>query len=219
MPESLRQLHANCGALAARDPRLAEIVLSARPSGGFSSERARTGHLVPLVHREGSGVYLHSRYDPVREAARRTVEWEGAGFLVAIGLGGGFHIDAMLHSRGVGLVVVVEKDASVLRTLFSLLPLEALLESPRVILANGPSDAGQKVLQFWHPALAGSLSAATLGPWCALERTFCQAASDAVRKAVETVRADYSVQAHFGKRWFLNMVRNLPRALPPEARP
>jgi hypothetical protein len=49
-------------------------------------------------------------------------------------------------------------------------------------------------------------------------------AADAVRTAIDRVSTDYSVQAHFGKRWFCNIIRNLRAAenargvLPPISR-
>ncbi|MDR0598311.1 MAG: DUF115 domain-containing protein, partial [Treponema sp.] len=33
-----------------------------------------------------------------------------------------------------------------------------------------------------------------------------------IKSAIDAVSADYSVQAHFGKRWFSNIIRNLPQA-------
>jgi hypothetical protein len=44
------------------------------------------------------------------------------------------------------------------------------------------------------------------------EKEFFDAAAEEVRQAAEEIRADYGVQAVFGKRWFSNMLLNLPVA-------
>ena len=51
-----------------------------------------------------------------------------------------------------------------------------------------------------------------LAPWCTRHASFFAVAARETQAAVEAVRSDYGVQAHFGKRWFSNMLRNMEAA-------
>ena len=68
------------------------------------------------------------------------------------------------------------------------------------------------ILASWQPAVMGGLRSVPLRPWCDEERVFFEAADAETRAAIEAVRADYGVQSHFGKRWFANIILNLPGA-------
>ena len=210
-PAAQRLLRENLARLATVNPDLAAAVRQASADPRLVSLPARSGALVPAVLTRGGTAPLHSLYDP-RAEARRMVQAGGMeGFLVLFGLGGGFLVEAALEDPGTRQVVVVEKDAGVLRALLSSVPLAQLLGDPRVSLICGLGGIRAAVLSRWKPALMGGMKALPLRAWCEQERAHFDAASASVQSAVEAVRADYSVQAHFGKRWFANMLANLPR--------
>lgn len=87
-------------------PELADW-LDREPAHGFFTEKSRNGK---TIIRSGSGAWLHSRYDPVREAARKGKEIRelaGAGkVVVLVGFGAGFIIPELVPPQG--RVIVVE---------------------------------------------------------------------------------------------------------------
>ena len=222
MPEPAADLllRENLERLASVDPQLAASVRGAVADPRILSLPSRSGPLVPAVRAHGGTAPLHSLYDP-RAEARRLVHSAGAeGFLVLFGLGGGFLAEAALENPGTWHVVVVEKDAGVLRALMACAPLARVLGDPRVSVVCGTGSIRGAILSRWKPALMGGMRVLSLRPWYEQERTHFDAAASFVQSAVEAVRADYSVQAHFGKRWFANMVANLPYVgSAPPARP
>jgi hypothetical protein len=135
----------------------------------------------------------------------------GAGCLVICGLGAGYHVSALLEDPAVRAVIIVEKDAAVLRSLFEQAPLARLLEDSRVIVTAGLEAIRAAVLASWQPALMGGMRTVPLRPWCDQEQSFFDAAAAEIQAAIEEVRSDYSVQSHFGKRWLTNILMNLPR--------
>lgn len=212
MPEggADRILQENLDLLAAVNPDLAGAIRAAPPDPRIVYLSSRNGVTIPAV-RSGSGtVPLHSLYDP-RQESRRLVDAEpGAGFLAVCGLGGGFHVDALLEDpRTLGLLVI-EKDAGILRSLFARLPYGRLLGDPRVSLTVGLAGIRPAILSGWKPALMGGMRMLPLRSWCGVEKEHFEAAASEVRTSIEAVRADYSVQSHFGKRWFANILANLP---------
>jgi hypothetical protein len=135
-----------------------------------------------------------------------------AGCLLFLGLGGGFPIAAALEDPRVCSVLVIEQSAETLRALLQQIPLASILSDPRVRLLVGIEGIRTAVLAAWQPALMGGLRTVPLVPWCAARRGFFDAALRETQAAVDAVRSDYGVQAHFGKRWFSNMIKNMQAA-------
>jgi hypothetical protein len=212
-----RFLGENLAALAKRQPVLAAAVSAAVPDPRFVPLAARSGVTVPGV-RTGTGTApLHSLYDPAHESAQVAGSARGSGCVVACGLGGGYHVAALLQDPGVHAVIVVEKEASVLRALFEQVSFVSMIADTRLLLTAGLDMIREAVVESWQPALMGAMRTVQLRAWGDTERAFFDAAAIEIEAAVDVVRADYGVQSHFGKRWLTNIILNLGRtsARPP----
>ena len=172
---------------------------------------ARSGTVVPGVRSAAGMVPLHSLYDPRQEALRLAASVQGAGFLVVNGLGAGLHAEALLQNPDVQGLVIIERSAGVLRSLFAMASFVPLLDDPRVTICAGLASIRENLLAAWQPAVMGGMRTVLLRPWCELEKDFFDAAAAEVQRAIELVRRDYSVQSHFGKRWASNILWNLAR--------
>jgi Protein of unknown function DUF115 len=208
-----RVLEENLSALAARQPALADSIRHAVPDPRLVFLTARNGMDVPAVRTADGTVPFHSLYDPRRESVRFAESFESAGCVVVNGLGAGFHVTALLEHARVDVVIVVEKDAGVLKALLSRAPLAHLLGDPRLVLCAGKDGVREAILGSWQPATMGGLISAPLRAWCDMERAFFAKADAETRAAVDAVRADFSVQSHFGKRWFANIIANVAGAV------
>lgn len=214
-PENSRILEANLSALSSRDTELAASIRASIPDPRLIYGRARNGQIVPSLRLPHGSAPLHSLYNPGQEAKKLVAAIGGAGCYVAFGLGAGFLISALLDDPGVYSILVVEKDAATLRSLLEHVRLADAFGDPRVHVVAGSSGIRTRLMALWHPALMGGLRTVPLRPWCENERRFFQQAALDVQAAIDAVRADYSVQAHFGKLWLTNMMHNMERAEQP----
>jgi spore maturation protein CgeB len=129
-------LEGNLAALAAADPERAAAVAAAVPLP-HALEPTSAG--VPTLAIDG--LLLHNRRDPEREAmawaatARQQLEESGAETAAVLGLGLGYHVEA-LAAGWPGRIVVVEPDDRLLAAAFRGRDLRALLA--RVELAPEP---------------------------------------------------------------------------------
>ena len=196
------------------DPALARAVDACAPSSHITFLTARDGCFVPALRGQGDGIPFHSRVDPRKEARRLFEAQGGAGYLVFLGLGAGYQVRPFLEDPRVHRVLIVEKDAQTLKTLLAHVPMAGILADRRVRVLAGPEpgDIRRHVAATYLPAVAGDLRSIPLRPWCESEPGFFSAAAAEIRAAAEASSADYSVQAHFGKRWFQNILHNLPAA-------
>jgi hypothetical protein len=211
-------LEINLAALSSRDPELAAAVRSSPPDRSIAFARAKNGSIVPAALRPGGQAPLHSLYDPQHESRRLLESFKGSGCLVFLGLGGGYLVEAAFEDPQVASVLVLEKDIAALRSLLQHVPLAGLLGDGRVRLAAGPQAVRSRLFAAWQPALMGALQTLALRPWCEAQPAWSAAAVAQLRLAIDEVRSDYGVQAHFGKRWFSNMLLNLEAAERPPAR-
>lgn len=211
---------ANLRALAGRDPVLAGRTAAATPDPALSFSLSRSGHAVPSLHAAGRSLALHSLVDPVKEGERLAATAQDAGFVVALGLGAGWHLRPLLSRADLAGLVVLERDAEALAALLAGADLRDVLADPRVLIAAGeqPPRVRQLVLQAWSPLLCGGLRVLQLRPWCQAAPRWADDAAGAVRDAADDARADFATQARFGRRWFSNILGNLPLAGGPQAK-
>lgn len=214
-PEREIVLEANLAALSLRNAPLAVAIRSSAPNPDLLFLEAKTGALVPAVRMANGKAPLHSLYDPMGESRKQMAGLQGTGCIVIFGMGAGFLVAASLENAGVSSVLVIEKDASTLRALLERHEIAPLLRDPRVFFSVGLGGIRAALLSAWQPALMGAMRTVPLRPWCEREQGFFMAATAQLQVVVDEIRADYSVQAHFGKRWFANMLLNMAPAEKP----
>jgi hypothetical protein len=210
----------NLRALSLGDPALsAEIAGAGREGSRCRFIESRSGEIVPaIIDNEGRSRPLHSTVDPKKEAVRLVSSFDrDESFLVFFGLGGGFHVAAALERPETGRLVIVEYGLAGLAELFSALDYGSVLGDSRVslLLDKDPAALEAYILENYLPALSGGFRLLPLRARTELSPKEFLPAGDAVRRALERLSADYSVQAHFGGRWFGNILRNLKQAEEP----
>ncbi|MCL1958888.1 MAG: DUF115 domain-containing protein [Spirochaetes bacterium] len=194
------------------------MINSAGKCGGNSRYvflKSRSGKTVPAIAiSQENALPLHSMVDPMREAQRlvSTIP-EDTGFIVFLGLGGGFAAEAALEGTNARIIVIdFHKDS--IAELLSSRDYSALINNERFRLLTDPScgEIKKTILENYHPSLCGSIKTIPLRPRIEQDIELFENASAAIQEAIGIVSSDYSVQAHFGIRWFSNIVRNIKNA-------
>jgi hypothetical protein len=152
--------------------------------------------------------------DPRREGSRLISLQTGEGFLILLGLGGGYHAAAALERKDIHQVLVIDFDIHGIAELLASKDYIPLLGDPRFHLLVDPSEELllQFILETYRPALFGGIRLIPLRTRTGLDQNRFNQAAGAVKTAIDQLSADYSVQAYFGQRWFANIIRNIFRA-------
>jgi hypothetical protein len=212
-PQAL--FEANLRSLRDRDRELAERVAGVRPNfsapARYRFTEARNGGPVPAILGPESAKPLHSLIDPRREGLRLISTLGGEDFLIFLGLGGAYHIEAALERPETGGVIIIEFDIPGLAELFGLRDLGRVLGDRRVrILADPPPGILERFIpECFLPALSEAVRVLPLRPRVEADPPAFERAAAEIRGAVDRISADYSVQAHFGIRMFKNILRNI----------
>jgi len=177
--------------------------------------KSRSGETVPaIVISQEDALPLHSMVDPIREAQRlvSTIPAD-TGFIVFLGLGGGFAPEAALKDTNAQVIVIdFHKDG--IAELLSSRDYSALFNNKRFRLLTDISccEIKKTILENYNPSLCGSIKIIPLRPRIERDIELFENAAAAIQEAIGIVSSDYSVQAHFGIRWFSNIVRNIKNA-------
>jgi len=173
---------------------------------------SRSGEIVPsIVLAPGNSQPLHSLIDPKREAERlvSTIPPD-TGFVVFLGLGGGFAPQAALANTA-AQIVVIDFDKDGIKELLSAKDYTPLLNNKRFSLLTDftPDEIKNFILANYNPALCGGIKVIPLRTRTEHDSEKFNKAAAVIQEAIENTAADFSVQAHFGLRWFSNIVRNI----------
>jgi len=169
--------------------------------------KSRTREIVPCINSHP----LHSMIDPKREAERLiyTIE-DSTGFLVILGLGGGFLPEAALELTN-KQVIVIDYDHDNLKELFTNKDYSKLIKNNRFKLLLNPSNKEIElfIIEHYKPALDGGIQVIPLRTRTEINKPIFDSAIQSIQDVIGIVSGDYTVQAHFGKRWFSNIIRNI----------
>jgi hypothetical protein len=128
---------ANLAALYRRDPELAGSVDAWPFAQAPVLEAARDGHAtVQVTGDDGRGIYVHSRYRPLEEAAKfldSLPAVDNPTFFIG-GLGLGYHLLEFERRHDRPMLIVAEDDAGLLKAALCLHDFSGLIDSGRLIL-------------------------------------------------------------------------------------
>lgn len=197
----------NRAAIQCKAPYIAENVRIARIGTAYRGiVTAKTGEPVPLFI---SGKALHSLYNPIREAERALTA--SSGFMLFCGLGNGIHIKVFLDTHPTSFCAITEADYESFKQLLSLIDYTELFSNNRVYILPPLIDTTfeSALVQTYLPAIHGDFGYHILRTWSDYYKNQTQEAAHKIKKALKTIKADFSVQVHFGKIWLRNIFLNL----------
>jgi len=174
--------------------------------------QSRTGEIVPAIYLpDGSIQPLHSMIDPKREAHRLvSAITEDTGFLIFLGLGGGFAPQAALHQT-TARIVVIDFDKKSIEELFAAKDYSELMNNSRFSMLIDPSfnEIKNFILEQYNCAVYGGIKVIPLRTRIEHNKAEFEKTADVIQEAIKITGSDFSVQVHFGKRWFSNIIRNI----------
>lgn len=197
----------NLAAITRKAPYIADMLRKSACAAVYRGiSAAKTGLPIPVFT---TGQALQSLYDPEREADRALPS--GSGFMLFCGLGSGIQIKTFLRKYPKSFCAVTEADYPSFKQLLTLIDYTELFSDERFFILPPctDSDFTAVLAEAYLPALHGTFGCYTLRTWSEHFTAEAEHAADLVRAGLEKIKADFSVQAHFGKVWMRNIFFNL----------
>jgi len=184
------------------------------PSDQICFKTSRSGKSVPVIKHQQRDYALHSLFDPMKDGERNSAHITGGGYIVVFGLGACYHIRPLLQRSDINGILVIDKDVSLIRSILSEIDLSDLLSDSRISILVDQTES--EIMEYlpanYLPAITGDFQTMTLRSRVEIEKTYFTGMMNTIRKVLDTLSDDYTVQTWFGKRWFINSIANLAAA-------
>lgn len=203
-------LERNMALLRERFPGVHDRVAAAADDGSVEAVETAGGDFVPAVVRDGKRLFVHSRFDP-RKEAERFIGGIDAGeydLFIVSGFGFGFHAEELLgRMGGDSILLVIEKSPLMLRKALGCRDLSGLLSDERLLLLIEPTE----------DEIAGALRGkSSRRSSLVLHRGSHQTEPDyysnmqeIARSYLSTKEVNIATLAKFEKVWASNIARNI----------
>lgn len=207
-------LERNLLALSSHNTKLSFDVSHAQSGSAVTFVESKTGLPVPTLAYKDRRLPLHSTFDPLKEGFRFSQNYPAGGYTVFLGFGGGYHILPFLERKDISNVVIIDKDIGLFKGVLERIDLRSCILDRRVtFLIDYTQKAIEEfILSNYFPAVHGDLQILSLRSRIQTEEAYFQKVMDTLRVSIGTLSDDYTVQAHFGKKWFKNSLVNLGAA-------
>ncbi|MBM7866680.1 DUF115 domain-containing protein [Heliobacterium gestii] len=176
-----------------------------------------------LVYKQNEQkAYLHSQYDPLREAAdwaRSTLaghnrqQQGNKDHLIVMGIGLGYHVTELVQHKTIeGYIVAVDSSLEHLIAALSVQDWSEALANPSFILAVGPDS--KDFSEFLASAISfyevDSVRIVDYRPVVRLDEAFYQKIIEDVLFVLNQISAELATLMHFSEQWLENIFNNLP---------
>jgi hypothetical protein len=171
---------------------------------------AKTGDPVPLMVKNHKKMYIHSRFDPQKEAERFIDQAAASGITLYIVLGFGFayHIETLLKKIDNNtMVMVIDNDPALLKCALENRDLTDLVNDERLILLCDPDE--ESISQALRGRSSKSVSIITHRGTSQLDPDYYINIAEICRSYISTKDVNIATLAKFEKLWSLNIARNI----------
>lgn len=171
--------------------------------------KSKTSLQIPVFF---DGRPMHSKYNPVQEGmtfAGQVKEYSG--FIVVLGIGGGYHIKSISERFPEAHILAIETSADDLNFLKNIQCIQDLQKNKKITFAacEEKSEISRLLTSLYIPAFHGNLSICVHRAWAEHLPEKTKLLTKYIQQILSEISADYSVQAHFGKIWQHNIMQNL----------
>ncbi|MBN2077559.1 MAG: motility associated factor glycosyltransferase family protein [Spirochaetes bacterium] len=200
----------NMAVLARRFPALREKLAGLPDDENVEAVETPGGDFVPSVTAEGGRIFVHSRFDPVKEA-ERFIGGIDAGthdLFVIFGFGFGYHVERLLAGMGAdSIALVIERNPYMLHGALSKRDLERLLGDERLILLLDPRE--EDIAESLRGRSSRRSTLITHRGSFRTDPDYYGNLQGIVRSYLSTKEVNIATLAKFEKVWASNIARNI----------
>ena len=170
-----------------------------------SFEEAKNGTMIPVFL---SGKTMESRYNPQRDAENlfNSIN-KNARFFLVFGIGSGTFIEILAKNIKDAKILALEINSEDIDFLLQNQSVKNLSDNSNIKLVS-LDQLEEALLENYLPAKFGELCIVEQRAWVAENPKAIPSINQILKKTIGIIKADYSVQTHFGKIWTSNIMNN-----------
>ncbi|AOY75647.1 sugar phosphate nucleotidyltransferase [Clostridium formicaceticum] len=183
-------------------------------------EATRNGEKTLKIQNDGKGIYLHSRYDPIKEANTLLEQYEntdaidGNVHVIFYGIGLGYHVNLFLQKYNNVSFSIYEPVDQILYHYLANQNLQQLpLKNMRQMLVG---DKEESTMKFLEEVVGNRDKEVIIFPLPSYQKNFSEnyeAFLTMFKKFVKDERSSWGTNYTFQRRWILNSMVNLKEVL------
>ncbi|MDY6969943.1 MAG: 6-hydroxymethylpterin diphosphokinase MptE-like protein [Spirochaetota bacterium] len=200
----------NLSIIRNNDPLLYNNIVNIEDSGSVNIVTSKNGDTIPEVLLNNRKIYIHSRFDPVKEAQRfiYDVEADRYDIFILLGFGFAYHVEELLRKADMGSsVLVLEKNTWMVKEAIKHRDISSVLNDNRVKILVDPDEeqmsealigkSTHKVLFLTH---RGSFQ---------VDPEYYSNIRRIIKSYLSTKEVNIATLSKFEKRWSANIARNI----------
>ena len=211
----MSQLRKNLDLLSRSQPELARLLSSQPPGNRVEVFPSASGIPSARWLHGSSGVPLHSRYDPVKEARGSLLKQDlaGADYFVVLGFGLGYLLEALVEKspNPTNRYFIIESDLEILRAAFEARDLKSILSLPHIHFAwpLSGTELAEQWRRFFDPVRAQKSLFVSHAPSCSLAPELFKAAVEVIQSETFQIFTDINTLVSRSRSFLQNFVKNL----------
>ncbi len=180
-------------------------------------EDAKSGHKTLLIKKEDKSIYLHSKYDPIREAEAIIEQYKDIkpnSSVIFYGTGLGYHIDVFLEKHTDVNYYIYEPIPEILCAYLSNKEIKSLPSKKLKGMATGTNK--ESIYSFLNEYLSKSTGKAVMIVFPQYKNLFEKDYKnflDIYREVAKNKKTGTLTEYAFQKRWILNSMKNFKEVL------
>lgn len=204
----------NLLSLSSRNNQLAIDLGRSNISKDIFFKESKKGPVIPIIRYNNKDRPLHSTFDPIKEGLRFYANSKANGYIIFLGLGAAYHIKPFIEQSDISEILIIDHDISIFKAILSNIDLSQFILNRRVKFLIDPDIESVKtyLLSNYLPAVSGNLHILNLRSRFEQEEKYFSNIMSGIKELLSSLSDDFSVQSHFGKRWFINTLANLKTA-------
>lgn len=172
----------------------------------------KNGLAVPAVVLQDKKVFIHSKFDPVKEAERTVSGIDPSEFdlVLVFGFGFAYHIEVLLDKMSPqGVLVAVEKNPAMVAAASASRDMSRILNDPRLVILVDPGE--DDFSRFLKGKSSKKVSFVNHRGSYQLDPQYYTSLNGIARSYLSTKEVNIATLAKFEKVWSSNIARNIVR--------
>ncbi len=191
--------------------RLASEICAAikKNESRINFENAKNGQLTYCENSNDTQIYIHSKYDPDKEAARIAEQFnlKDTDFAVFIKPGLGYHIKKIISVADI-YFLIIEPDLNVLIAALQIIELPVSIDKWNITVSESESEIQNCFAGLFNPLFINKIYYITLQGALSAYRISINAIKNHLMKCVDNVMAQAVTLSYFGEIFHSNAINN-----------
>ncbi len=189
-----------------------KLVLDVKQDSHIESTQSKMGDMIPVIHKDGKKIFVHSKFNPQKEAKRfcDDIDPINHDLVIIFGFGFAYHIEALFHNLNKDIVILaIEKDLSIVLNAFKNRDLTTILQDERFKLLINPNEDDISEILRGHSS-SRVCFAIHRGSF-QVDPSYYNNIQQIARSYISNKEVNIATLAKFEKIWSSNLARNIKK--------